>query len=102
MVAEAIAQLLQESGWVERLTCFPSISAVLPWVDEQPPNLLFIADLEADFVVGSTPFLPMCPDVPVICLDMQGNLLKVVTTTHITARLPDMLVAVEAFANSRV
>lgn len=94
LFADNVAHMLRESDTVSQVKCFPSISDALDSIDTKPPDVLIFADVDTTILVGNTPFLPICPDIPVICTDHQSNILKLITSTHVSARLPDLVNAV--------
>jgi hypothetical protein len=100
LIADTLEDLLVKSSLVSRLARFPSVASALSWIDSEPPNLLFIVDIEDSFIVGHTPFLPMCPDIPVLCLDMNENTLKLITTNQIQANTSEMLAVVQSLVEA--
>lgn len=94
LFADNVAQMLRGCEVVSQVDHFPSVPEAMHYIDSQPPNVLVLADVDATILVGDTPFLPICPDIPVICTDYQSNLLKLINTTHVSARLPDLINAV--------
>lgn len=99
LFADSVAQMLRESETVIQVDCFSLIAEALHNIDAEPPDVLIFADVDTTIFVGDTPFLPICPDIPVICTDHQSNLLKLITSTNINARLPDLINAL-TFINS--
>lgn len=85
LIADTIADFLIDSRLFARMTRFENLIVALNWIINEPPNLLFIVDLQSAFLIGNTPFLPMFSDIPVICLDVKLNSIKVVTTTELEA-----------------
>jgi len=100
LIADTLAGLLIESKLVSRLSRFPTISSAINWIDSEPPNLLFVVDIEESFIVGRIPFLPICPDIPVLCLDMNENSLKFITTNKIQANTGEMFAVVQSLVEA--
>lgn len=96
MFADNVAHMLRASEMLKQVDCFPTIADALYSIDSNPPHVLIFADVDTTMLVGDTPFLPICPDIPVICTDHQSDVLKLITSTHVTARLPDLVTAVTA------
>lgn len=100
LIADTLTDLLLDSKLISRLSRFPTVASAVNWIDSEPPNLLFIVDIEDSFVVGHTPFLPMCPNIPVLCLDMNENALKFITTNQIQANTDEMLAVVQSLVEA--
>lgn len=98
LFADNVAQLLRASETVKQVDCFPGIADALHAIEKTPPNVLIFADVDTTILVGNTPFLPICPDIPVICTDHQSNILKLITSTHVSARLADLVNAVSVLS----
>ncbi len=96
LFADNVAHMLRASETVKQLDCFSSIAEALHSIDKHPPHVLVFVDVDTTMLVGDTPFLPICPEIPVICTDHQSNILKLITSTHVSARLPDLVNAVTA------
>ena len=96
LFADSVAHMLRASETVKQVDCFSSIAEALPSIDSHPPHVLIFVDVDTTMLVGDTPFLLFCPDIPVICIDHESNILKLITTTHVSARLPDLVNAVTA------
>ena len=96
MFANNVAHMLRASETVKQVVCFPTIADALHSIDTNPPHVLIFADVDTTMLVGDTPFLPICPDIPVICTDHESNILKLITTTQVSARLNDLVNAVTA------
>lgn len=94
LFADNVANILRASETVKQVDCFSSIAEALQSIDTKPPHVLVFVDVDTAMLVGDTPFLPICPDIPVICTDHANNILKLITTTHVSARLPDLINAV--------
>jgi hypothetical protein len=98
LFADTVAQLLRGCEMVGQVERFDSIPQALCSIDRRPPDLLILADVDTTLLVGDTPFLPICPDIPVICTDHESDILKLITTRHLSARLPDLIQAIR-FSN---
>lgn len=96
LFADNVAHILRASETVKQVDCFPVIAEALHSIDTNPPHVLIFADVDATVLVGNTPFLPICPDIPVICTDHQSNMLKLITSIHVSAHLTDLVNAVTA------
>lgn len=94
LFADNMAHLLSGFEMVGQVERFDSIPEALDSIDRCPPDVLVLADIDNTFMVGDTPFLPICPDIPVICTDHNSDILKLITTRHLSARLPDLIQAI--------
>lgn len=96
LFADNVANILRTSETIKQVDSFSSIIEVLQSIDTQPPHVLVFVDMDTAMMVGDTPFLPICSDIPIICTDHESSILKLVTTTQVSARLPDLVNAVTA------
>jgi len=96
LFADNVAELLRASETVKQVDCFPGIAEALQSIAATPPHVLIFADMDTTMLVGNTPFLPICPEIPVICTDYQSNILKLITSTQVSANLADLVNAVAA------
>ena len=91
LFAENVAQMLLVCGMIEQIERFEALSdAILP-IENSPPDVLILADVDTDNFQGDIPFLPICPDIPVICIDHQSTFMKLITTRLVNARLHDLV-----------
>jgi hypothetical protein len=91
LFAETVAQMLFDCETVNQLDCFPSMADAFGFIDGKLPDVLILVDIDTTVLVGDTPFLPICPDIPVICTSHDSTTLKLITTTHVSARLPELI-----------
>lgn len=91
LFAENVVQMLVGCEAIGQLYNFPSMADAFHFVDNQPPDVLILVDIDTTVSAGNTPFLPICPDIPVICTAHDSTTLKLITTTHISARLPELI-----------
>lgn len=102
LFAENVATMIRECGAVGRVDCFPSLEMTTQHIEKQPPDILIIADVDSTFLVGNIPTMPIWEDIPVIFTDHQSNILKLITSINLPARLPDLLDALTILKNSKV
>lgn len=94
LFADNVAHVLRASETVKYVDCFHTIVEAFYSIDTNPPHVLIFADVDTSMLVGNTPFLVICPDIPVIYTDHKSNILKLIITTHVSARLTDLVNAV--------
>jgi len=100
LIADSMANLLLESKLIARLERFPTILIANDWIHIQNPDLLFIVDIEDRYILGNTPFMPICADIPVLCLDMHDSTLKLTKTNQVKANSVEMLAVVQSLVES--
>jgi hypothetical protein len=91
LFAESVARLLQASGAFCAVERFETLPVAVAPIQLSPPDVLILADVNITTFRGDTPFLPICPDIPVICTDSDSTYLKLITTTYITASLSNLV-----------
>jgi len=91
LFAESVARMLQASGVFSAVERFETLPVAISSIQLSPPNVLILADVDTTTSRGDTPFLPICPDIPVICTDSNSTYLKIITTAHVTASLNNLL-----------
>ena len=101
LFAEGVEIMIRACGSVG-VDCLPTIDMAVQMIDQQPPDVLILADVDVINLVGNTPFLPICPDIPVICMDHQSQLLKLITSTNVNARLPDLVNALKLLKTNKL
>ena len=85
LYAEGVAHMLQTSGIFSAVERFETLPDVISPIQRTPPDVLILADVESTPSGGDTPFLPICPDIPVICTDSDSTNLKLITTALVNA-----------------
>ena len=91
LFAENVAQMLHACEVIEQIERFDELSDAMLPIENSPPDVLILADIDTVNLQGTTPFLPICPDIPVICTDHQSTFMKLITTRLVNARLPDLV-----------
>ena len=89
LFAESVARMLQVSGAFNAVELFETLP-VAP-IQVSTPDVLILADVDIAASDGDTSFLTICPDIPVICIASDSNYMKLITTTHITASLSNLI-----------
>lgn len=91
LFAESVELLLQTSGVFSAVERFETLPVAISSIQLSPPNVLILADVDTTTSKGDTPFLPICPDIPVICTDSNSAYLKIITTSHVNASLDNLI-----------
>jgi len=91
LFAESVAIMLQASEVFRTVERFETLSVAIAPIQFSPPDVLILADVDTITSKGDTSFLQICPDIPVICIDSDSTDMKLITTTHITASLSNLI-----------
>ena len=91
LFAESVASMLQASGVFSAVERFETLPVAISSIQLSPPTVLILADVDTTTFRGDTPFLPICPDIPVICIDINSTNLKIITTAHVNASLENLI-----------
>lgn len=94
--ADHVADMLRASGEVDQLELFGTIREAIQPIQDSPPNVLILVDVDALDLKGDTPFLPIRPEIPVIFTDIHNTTMKLITTTNISANRLDLLQTISA------
>ena len=102
LFAESVARMLQASGVFTAVERFESLPVAVSPIQVSPPDVLILADVNTTTSKGDTPFMPICPDIPVICIDSDSTFMKLITTKHITASLSNLIGTITTVKNAPV
>ena len=91
LFAESVARMLQVSGAFNAVELFETLPVAAAPIQISTPDVLILADVDIAASDGDTSFLTICPDIPVICIASDSNYMKLITTTHITASLSNLI-----------
>lgn len=102
LFAESVTILLQASGVFDAVERFETLLLAATLIQASPPDVLILADIDTAVFKGDMTFLLIYPDFPVICIDSGSNLMKIITTKHITADLNNLIGTISTVKNAPV
>ena len=102
LFAESVTLLLQASGVFNAVERFETLLLATTLIQVSPPDVLILADIDTAEFNGEMIFSPIYPDFPVICIDSDSNLMKIITTKHKTADLNNLIGTISTVKNASV
>lgn len=99
LFAESVTLLLQASGVFNAVERFETLLLATTLIQVYPPDVLILADIDTAEFNGEMIFSPI---YPVICIDSDSNLMKIITTKHITADLNNLIGTISTVKNAPV
>ncbi len=97
LLAESLERILSCDETIELIGPWQPNGRVSAWLSEAKPDVVLVAQGdEADHVTGPlvAQILEQHPDVPVICVGLAHNVVRVYTSSTLPARSQDLLDAV--------
>jgi len=102
LLAESLTILLQASGVIMDVERFETLLLAATLIQASPPDVLILADIDTEVFKSDMAFLLIFPDFPVICINSDSNLMKIITTKHITADLNNLFGTISTAKNAPV
>ena len=102
LFAESVTLLLQASKVFNAVERFETLLLAATLIQVSPPDVLILADMDTAVLKGDMAFLLIYPDFPVICIESDSNLMKIITTKHITADLTNLIGTISTVKNAPV
>ena len=98
LFTDALAQLLAGESWVELTGTAVSPQIAIAVFHEVRPHLIIMAHGSDQAPQSPDLLLDHCPDIPLICADLNRDYVQVITSQRVSARRDDLLSTMRALS----